>query len=70
MKILNATRDRMGYHYDIEVSEEDVRSFTWGLDVPEATQMREMALLCEDAPAVTPVTLTKLVGSTLPPAKR
>ena len=70
MKILNATKDRMGYHYDIEVDEETVRHFDWGLDVPEAQQMREMSLLCQDEVASRSVTLDKLVGATLPPARR
>ncbi len=69
MQILNATKDRLGYHYDIEVAKDDVRHFDWGADVPEASQMREMALICQPPPVVASVTLDKLVGKELPAAK-
>ena len=69
MKILSATKDYIGYHYDIEVTAEDVRHFDWGLDVPQASQMREMALICQPAVTAEAETLQRLIGATLPEAK-
>ena len=69
MKILTATKDYMGYHYDIEVAEDDVRHFDWGLDVPQASQMREMALLCQPSALIEGESLVRFVGKTLPEAK-